>query len=144
MRMHKITRTSFSHYALTLGFAIYGTSLFSASAEVAKSPKAVGQSMTEHEITKAGDLRDGKDSVKADEQSDSPSDLALGQKIRQSIIKDKSMSREARNLKIVTRDGAVLLKGSVKTLGEKQKIESEAATIAGKDRVTSQIEIDGP
>lgn len=142
--MRKITRSHISHYALSLGFAINGTSLFAASAGTVKSPKADEQTNATQAISRADDLHEGKDSVKANEQSDSPGDLALGRKIRQSIIQDKSMSKEARNLKIVTRDGAVLLKGSVKTLGEKQKIESEAASIAGKDRVTSQIEIDGP
>jgi hyperosmotically inducible periplasmic protein len=73
-----------------------------------------------------------------------PADRTTTQKIRAEIMKDKSLSTYAHNVKIVTRDGKVTLKGSVCTEEEKASVEGKARAIAGDENVTSQIEIAPP
>ena len=76
----------------------------------------------------------------ADQQSEASSDRVLTQKIRKSIMADKSLSTYGHNVKIITKDGAVTLKGPVTTDREKQAIGSLAADAAGgADKVTNQL-----
>jgi hyperosmotically inducible protein len=78
----------------------------------------------------------------ADQQSEGTSDRLLTQKIRKSIIADKSLSMYGHNVKIITKDGAVTLKGPVHTDEEKQSIGSIAAQAAGgPDKVTNQLTV---
>src|SRR4051812_19484582 len=62
----------------------------------------------------------------ADQQKENASDRQLTQQIRRAIVKDNSLSSEAHNVKIITQNGAVTLKGPVKSAEEKQAIESKA------------------
>jgi len=78
----------------------------------------------------------------ADQQSETTSDRLLTQKIRKSIIADKSLSMYGHNVKIITKDGAVTLKGPVHTDEEKQNIGALAAQAAGgPDKVTNQLTV---
>lgn len=61
--------------------------------------------------------------------------------IRRSIVQDKSLSTYAHNVKIISQNGMVTLKGPVRSEEEKAAVESKAAEIAGKDKVTSQLEV---
>jgi hyperosmotically inducible protein len=85
-----------------------------------------------------------KDATTADQQKMNPSDRAISQKIRAEIMKDKSLSIYAHNVKIITQDGKVTLKGPVRTQDEKVSIEGKATAIAGDGNVTSQIQIAPP
>jgi hyperosmotically inducible protein len=85
-----------------------------------------------------------KDATTADQQKMNPSDRAISQKIRAEIVKDKSLSTYAHNVKIITQDGKVTLKGPVRNQDEKSRIEEKAAAIAGNDNVTSQLQIAPP
>jgi osmotically-inducible protein OsmY len=77
----------------------------------------------------------------ADRQKDNPTDRQLTQQIRKALVKDKSLSSYAHNVKIIAQNGMVTLKGPVKSEEEKQAVETKAAQIAGPDKVTSQIQI---
>jgi hyperosmotically inducible protein len=77
----------------------------------------------------------------ADQQKDNRSDRDITQQIRQSIMKDKSLSTYAHNVKIVTQDGEVTLKGPVRSEDEKQAIEAKAIEVAGDGKVTSELNI---
>ena len=77
----------------------------------------------------------------ADQQKENSSDRDITQQIRRSIMKDKSLSRYAHNIKIVTQNGQVTLKGPVQSENEKQAIETKAAEVAGQDKVTSELNI---
>jgi len=77
----------------------------------------------------------------ADQQSQSKADLALAQKIRQAIVKDKTLSTNAHNCKVVTRDGSVTLRGPVNSDKEKATVEKIAVTIAGEGKVTNDLTI---
>jgi hyperosmotically inducible periplasmic protein len=77
----------------------------------------------------------------ADQQKDNRSDRDITQQIRQSIMKDKSLSTYAHNVKIVTQDGQVTLKGPVRSEDEKKAIEAKATEVAGEHKVTSELNI---
>ena len=79
--------------------------------------------------------------VTADQQKMNSADRELTKKIRQAVIADKSLSTYAHNVKIVSQNGIVTLKGPVRSEEEKSAIEAKAAEIAGKDKVTSQLEV---
>jgi hyperosmotically inducible periplasmic protein len=80
----------------------------------------------------------------AEQQSSATSDRQLTAKIRRSLIADKSLSMDAHNVKIITMNGAVTLKGPVKSDEEKQEIAAKAAEIAGgPDKITNQLTVKG-
>jgi len=77
----------------------------------------------------------------ADQQKENRSDRDITKQIRQSIMKDKSLSTYAHNIKIVTQNGQVTLKGPVRTEDEKRALETKAAEVAGQDKVSSELDI---
>lgn len=77
------------------------------------------------------------------EQSNAKSDVNLTREIRRAVMKDHSLSMLAHNVKIVTANGSVTLRGPVKTEKEKDVIASKAQQIAGADKVNNQLEVEG-
>ena len=77
----------------------------------------------------------------ADQQKENRSDQDITQQIRQSIIKDESLSTYAHNVKIISQNGMVTLKGPVRSEDEKSAIEAKAVEVVGKDKVTNQLEV---
>ena len=77
----------------------------------------------------------------ADQQKSNKSDRELTQQIRKSVYADKSLSMTAHNVKIISRDGMVTLRGSVKSDDEKKSIEDKATQIAGGGKVTSELTV---
>jgi hyperosmotically inducible protein len=77
------------------------------------------------------------------DQGSSASDRAITQQIRKDLMNDKSLSFTAKNVKVITIDGKVTLRGTVKTEAERTAIEAAARRAAGGDgaRVESQLEI---
>jgi hyperosmotically inducible periplasmic protein len=77
----------------------------------------------------------------ADAQKDNPSDRDITQQVRQAIVKDKSLSTYAHNVKVITQNGQVTLKGPVRSDEEKRAIEAKATEIVGENKVTSELEV---
>jgi osmotically-inducible protein OsmY len=77
----------------------------------------------------------------ADQQKENRSDRDITQQIRQSITKDESLSTYAHNVKIITQNGQVTLKGPVQSEDEKKAIEAKAAEIAGENKVSSELNV---
>ena len=78
----------------------------------------------------------------ADQQSENKSDRMTTKKVRQALMADKSLSTYAHNVKIITQDGVVTLKGPVNSEEEKQNIASKAAEVVGSlDKVTNQLTV---
>lgn len=76
----------------------------------------------------------------AGQQKENPSDREITRKIRRAVVRDKSLSTYAHNVKIITQDGAVTLRGPVRSEAEKKNIEAKAAEVAGAN-VKSELEI---
>jgi osmotically-inducible protein OsmY len=72
-----------------------------------------------------------KSAVTADQQKMNAADRDLTQKIRKSIMAEKSLSTYAHNVKIISQNGKVTLKGPVRSEEEKQVVASKAADVAG-------------
>jgi hyperosmotically inducible protein len=77
----------------------------------------------------------------ADNQSSAQSDRLITARIRKAIVADKSLSTYAHNVKIITSNGTVTLKGPVNSEDEKQKVASAAAAVVAPDQVNNQITI---
>jgi len=66
----------------------------------------------------------------------------LTQQVRRALVKDKSLSTYAHNIKVISQGGVVTLKGPVHSDQEKQAVEAKAAEAAGgADKIKSEIEV---
>jgi hyperosmotically inducible periplasmic protein len=81
------------------------------------------------------------DTLTAQDQSNADADVTLTQRIRQAIVQEDSLSTNAHNVKIITVDGVVTLRGPVNNASEKARVAQKAQTIAGANRVNDQLEI---
>jgi hyperosmotically inducible protein len=78
----------------------------------------------------------------ADQQKENGSDRVLAQQVRRALVKDKSLSTYAHNIKVIAQNGVVTLKGPVHSDQEKQAIEAKAAEAAGgPDKIKSEIDV---
>ena len=78
----------------------------------------------------------------ADQQKMNSSDQELTRSIRQAIIADRSLSTYAHNIKIISQDGMVTLKGPVKSDSEKKTVMAKAVEVThSADKVTDQISV---
>ena len=74
------------------------------------------------------------------DQNENKADIKITADIRSRVV-DTEMSVDAQNVKIITQDGQVTLRGPVHTAAEKATIEQIANEVAGKGKVDSQLEI---
>jgi osmotically-inducible protein OsmY len=76
------------------------------------------------------------------DQGESASDRELTAIIRRAIVKDDSLSTNAHNVKIVTVDSVVTLRGPVKSAAEKAAVAAKAEQAKGVKRVDNQLEVE--
>ena len=67
----------------------------------------------------------------ADQQKMNATDRNLSAKIRRSIMADKSLSTYAKNVKIISQNGVVTLKGPVRSEMELKSVLAKAVEITG-------------
>jgi osmotically-inducible protein OsmY len=104
-------------------------------------PEQRTSSVTDRDNT-AVNQRDRDSSTKtAIDQNENKADIKTTADIRKAIV-DSDLSVTARNVKIITQDGRVTLRGPVKSTDEKQRIEQIASGIAGTGKVDSQLEVE--
>jgi hyperosmotically inducible periplasmic protein len=75
------------------------------------------------------------------DQSNDPGDLELTKKIRSELVADDSLSLKAHNVKIISIDGIVTLRGPVENENEKERIASLAEKAAGSGKVRNHLEV---
>jgi hyperosmotically inducible periplasmic protein len=85
--------------------------------------------------------RDRGASVTPLDQGNNAADLNVTQAIRKALMADDSLSGNAKNVKVITNNGVVTLRGPVKSDAEKKSVESKAFAAAGSNRVDDQIDI---
>jgi len=89
----------------------------------------------------ATNIRDREDSAKSPiDQNENKTDIGITADIRSQVV-DTKMSVNAQNVKIITQDGRVTLRGPVATAEEKTRIEEIAHSVAGVDKVDSLLEV---
>jgi hyperosmotically inducible periplasmic protein len=110
---------------------------------LAISPSAMAQDQTTPAPATAPDntAKNKHHTTTADQQTNAAGDRDLTAQIRKSIIADKSLSTYAHNVKIITVNGMVTLKGPVKSDEEKKTIAELAVNVAGADKVKNNITV---
>jgi len=91
--------------------------------------------------TKANQRDRNSSEPTADQQSNNRSDSDITKQVRRALVADKSLSTYAHNVKVITQNGSVTLKGPVRSEEEKQAVEQKAAAVVGADHVSSQITV---
>jgi osmotically-inducible protein OsmY len=91
--------------------------------------------------TKVNQRDRAKGAVTADQQKENASDRDVVKRIRESLVKDKSLSTYAHNVKVVAQNGQVTIKGPVRSAAEKRSVEEKAVAVAGASRVTNEITV---
>lgn len=77
----------------------------------------------------------------ADQGKNNLTDRERMQKIRKSLMEDKNLSTYAHNVKVISQNGQVTLKGPVRSEEEKKSVEEKARDVAGDGNVTNQLTI---
>ena len=94
---------------------------------------------TEHNV------RDKHDSyLTPEDQKENESDINITANIRKAVVADKSLSVNARNAKIITRNGIVTLRGAVESETESMKLQYITLQTPGAVQVDNQLEIKAP
>jgi len=106
---------------------------------IAQEPGS-NQPPTPSDNTKLNQQDRNSDRVTADQQNENASDLSITREIRKELTDDKSLSAYAHNVKIITQNGTVTLKGPVRTEEEKRMVEAKAASVSGK-AVNSELSV---
>jgi hyperosmotically inducible protein len=75
------------------------------------------------------------------DQSNSSADLKITQAIRQALMEDGELSATAKNIKVITANGQVTLRGPVNTAQEKAKIDQLARSAAAGAHIDNQIDV---
>jgi hyperosmotically inducible periplasmic protein len=119
--------------------SLLGATLFLSASLVAGGVQQDQQPAPDNSKTNQGDASKG--AVTAEQQKMNPADRNTTKQIRSAIFKDKSLSTYAHNIKIITQDGKVTLKGPVRTEEEKAGIAAKAAAVVGAENVTNQLEV---
>lgn len=123
--------------ALALGCALCGSAAF-----------AAGQDPSDKQATKPDDTKVNKrdrnaSESTADQQKENKSDRELAKNVRRAIVKDKSLSTYAHNVKVIAENGTVTLKGPVHSEEEKRAIEAKAVEVAGANNVKNELSVSG-
>jgi len=121
-----------------IAFAFLLLSSLSAIGAFGQATDATGAKPDNTKVNKR-DRKAGE--VTADQQKMNKADRQLTQKIRRAINDDKSLSTYAHNVKIISQDGMVTLKGPVRTDDERVSIEAKATGIAGSGKVTNELSV---
>jgi hyperosmotically inducible periplasmic protein len=85
--------------------------------------------------------RDGRSLTPLD-QSEAESDVQITRRVRQQLTTDDKLTFTAKNVKIITINGRVTLRGPVKHQFEKEIIQRKAELIAGNGKVENLLEVE--
>ncbi|HEY4085340.1 MAG TPA: BON domain-containing protein [Bryobacteraceae bacterium] len=101
----------------------------------------VGTAQTQPDNTKVNQRDRSSAEPTADQQKMNSSDQKLTASIRKSILDDKSLSTYAHNIKIISQDGTVTLKGPVRSEDERKSIVSKATAAAGNAKINDELSV---
>jgi len=118
---------------------LMGGSFGSVHAESQTHPTLLTQTAPDNTGRNVRD-RDGDTLTPGDQSSDS-ADVELTRRIREAVVDDKSLSTSAHNIKIITINGIVTLRGPVASAQEKKTIAATAQKLAGAKQVENKLEV---
>lgn len=83
----------------------------------------------------------GANTLTPADQGGSETDRTITQQVRQAVVMTDDLSMYAKNVKIITRDGVVTLRGPVKSEAEKAEVGRIARSTTGVLNVDNQLEV---
>ena len=129
-----------SYKSLAYKLSMMGATLiFSASLGASRVPQSGQQPAPDNTKANQGDAN--TNAMTADHQRMNPADRDTSKQIRSAIMKDKTLSTYSHNIKIITQNGKVTLKGPVRSDEEKSNIEAKAAAVVGADNVSDLLTV---
>ena len=133
MRLPKTSQT----FAIALALA------FSPLTVPSRAQSTEGQTKPDNTKVNKRDRNPGE--ATADQQKMNAADRDLTAKIRKAVIADKQLSTYAHNVKIISQDGIVTLKGPVRSDDEVKSIVAKAVEVTGSaDKVINQMSVKPP
>jgi hypothetical protein len=117
---------------------------------------ALEESLASFELAASGDRAAGEDAdntgrnvrdrdertLVPTDQGGSEADLSITAHIRKAIVSNEALSTNAQNVKIITLNGVVTLRGPVNSAAEKAAVAAEAQRAPGVKRVDNQLEVE--
>lgn len=126
-------------------FALIGSLLLMSGTAQAEQDTGISLATSSSLVNTQRNVRDRDGTtLTPDEQKGDKKDIQITTKIRKALIKDKTLSVNAHNIKIITSNRVVTLRGIVEYAGESLAIEKIAKKIRGVLRVDNQLEIKAP
>jgi hyperosmotically inducible protein len=133
------SQTSATYHQMKIYTVVFAV-LFGASGLVAQTQPTDPSAKPDNTKVNKRDREPGE--ATADQQKMNSSDRELTKNIRQAIMADKSLSTYAHNIKVISQNGTVTLKGPVRSTEEKESIVSKAVAVVGSaDKVNDQIAV---
>jgi osmotically-inducible protein OsmY len=121
---------------------VLALSLASGIALAQTAPAApAGQATPSADNTRMNNRDQGSTGDTAQSQSNAKGDRELLAAVRRSVVKDKSLSTTAHNVKILAENGVITLRGPVKSDAEKAQVEALARQVAGVTSVQNNLDI---
>lgn len=118
--------------------------VFSATPTRAGDPATTGEAAQVPADNTGRNVRDRAETLTSGDQSETEGDRTLTQKIRQAVVADDALSMTAKNVKIITVNGVVTLRGPVKSDDERKAIAAKAEQVAGAGKVQNHLEVAPP
>ena len=145
-----MTRTSVVFIAAVVfcGTALYGQSQKSESSAVKWDAAQHNETRRRQSVqrpksdnTKINKLDREQGGLTADQQKMNARDREITRRIRKIIVNGRTLSVYAHNIKIITRDGFVTLKGPVRSEVELSQLEAAAVEVAGAAYVRNELTV---
>jgi hyperosmotically inducible protein len=102
---------------------------------------AIAQDTAAADNTRKNERDRSGETTTSGDQSNSQEDVKITAAIRRAVVRDNSLSTTAKNVKIITANGMVTLRGPVKNDAEKTKIAELARSAAGNAKIDNQLEV---
>ena len=118
-----------------ISLSILGLSLLTWSAVAQDNSSPAADNSARNKRDRSGETQTSGD------QSNSSANIKVTAAIRRAIVHDGSLSMMAKNVKIITENGVVMLRGPVKSEAEKTKIAELARAHAGSAKVEDHLEV---
>ena len=126
---------------ITIRTALFTGLLFGALAAAGAQDSASQSAPPPADNTKINQRDQNQNEPTADQQPSNQSDMQITQQLRKAIIADKSLSSYGHNVKVITKNGFVTLKGPVRSDEEMKSIAAKADELVGADKVTNKMDV---
>ena len=126
-------------------FALTGSLMLTAGSVQAEQNDAIYMAASSALENTEVNVRDKDNTtLTPEDQKETKKDIRITAHIRKAVVRDKSLSIDAQNAKIITRSGVVTLRGPVANEAESKTLEKIAKKTRGVVKVDNQLEIKAP